>query len=220
MHTYPAHPQSDQHPTARSQVRHQYDQLAASYDQQWQAYLVKTLTFLQTWANLAADARVLDVACGTGLFEQRVLADHPTQPMVGIDLSGNMLELARQKCQPFPQVTFQVARALALPFADQTFDMVVSASAFHYFDDPVRALAEMKRVLKPQGTVIILDWCKDFWACRLCDLLLSQLDPAYRQCYTQSEFHHFFAAAGLTVQRARRIRFGLVWGLMVATAVR
>lgn len=69
--------------------------------------------------------------------------------MVGIDLSGKLLDIARQKWQPFPQVTFQPACALALPFADQTFDVVVSVSAFHYFDDPMRALGEMKRVLKP-----------------------------------------------------------------------
>ena len=89
-------------PLIGNQVNRQYDQLAASYDQRWQAYLHKTLAFLRSWANLSLDTTVLDVGCGTGLFEQLVLADHPTQAMVGIDLSSNMLEIAQQRLAAQP----------------------------------------------------------------------------------------------------------------------
>jgi ubiquinone/menaquinone biosynthesis C-methylase UbiE len=96
--------------------------------------------------------------------------------------------------------------------------VVISANALHYFDNPKIALAEIKRVLKPNGKVIILDWCKDYLLCRICDVLLQVFDPAHQQCYNQAEFHHLLNSTGFEIQRATKVRFGLVWGLMVATA--
>jgi len=71
--------------------------------------------------------------------------------MVGVDLSVKMLEIAREKCQAYPNVTFCTASSSALPFPDRSFDMVVSTSALHYFDQPEVSLGEMRRVLKPGG---------------------------------------------------------------------
>jgi ubiquinone/menaquinone biosynthesis C-methylase UbiE len=202
-----------------AKVRQQYDRIAAVYDQRWSRYVTNTLQFLNAWAELASTDRVLDVACGTGEFERIVLAEHPTQHIVGIDLSEPMVAIAQQKAQAFPQVSFQVATASALPFADHQFDVVVCANAFHYFDNPIVALMEMKRVLKPTGKVVILDWCRDFFLCQVCDVVLKLLDPAHQRCYTQREFHDLLTSAGFEVVRSRRIRFGWVWGLMVATAI-
>ena len=203
---------------AETTVRQQYDQMAGFYDRRWQSYLTATLTFLKRWANVPPTATVLDIACGTGMFEHLILADAPYQSIVGIDLSPQMLAIARRRCQAYPHVCFQQASALALPFADGQFDAIVSASAFHYFDDPSAALAEMKRVIKPTGRIIVLDWCKDFLFCRICDFILQRNDPVHKQCYTQAQFHQLLAQAGLTVRRSARQRFGLVWGLMVATS--
>ncbi|BDI20837.1 hypothetical protein ANSO36C_66390 (plasmid) [Nostoc cf. commune SO-36] len=101
--------------------------------------------------------------------------------------------------------------------------MVVSASSFHYFDDLDAALAEIKRVLKADGKLVILDWCRDYSLCQICDIMLKVFDPAdpaYRQCYSQAEFHHLLASAGFNICRATKVRFGLIWGLMVVTASR
>lgn len=200
-------------------VRQQYDRMAAVYDQRWRSYIANTLSFLKTWAHLSPTATVLDVACGTGEFERLVLADRPMQQMVGVDISEKMLAIARQKLHVYPNVSFHVAPASALPFADNSFDVVVSANSFHYFDDPNAALAEIKRVVKPDGTVIILDWCKDYLLCKILDLVLKGLDPAYQQCYTQAEFHRLLKFAGFDIRRATKVRFGIFWGLMIVTAV-
>lgn len=201
-----------------STVRKQYNRMAALYDRVWSGYVAKTLAFLKDWAQLTPTSTILDVACGTGAFERLVLLEHPTQQIIGIDLSEKMLDIAQQKCRAYPNVSFQKASAAALPFVDRSFDVVVSASALHYFDDPIVALIEMKRVLKPDGELVILDWCKDDWLCRLYDFALKRFDPAYRQCYTQVEFHSFLGAAGFQIQRATRVRLTLAWGLMIATA--
>jgi ubiquinone/menaquinone biosynthesis C-methylase UbiE len=199
-------------------VRKQYDQLAAIYDLEWRSYIAKTLSFLKTWAEISPLDSVLDVACGTGEFERLLLSEHSTQHIVGIDISEKMLTIAKQKCSAYPQVEFHTATAKALPFVSNSFDVIVCANSFHYFDEPAAALTEMRRVLKPEGKIIILDWCRDYLLCKICDIILKVFDPAYKQCYTQDEFHHLLENTNFVIRRSTRVRFGIVWGLMIATA--
>ncbi len=205
---------------SENQVRLQYDRLAVIYDRRWHHYITNTLEFLSDWVQIPVGGTILDVGCGTGEFERLILADHPQQRMIGIDLSDQMLAIAQEKCASYPQVHFQTASVESLPIANQSVELVVSANAFHYFNDPHAALAEMYRVVKPGGHVVILDWCRDYWVCQVCDWVLGLVDPAHHQCFTQAELHRYLTAAHLTVERSSRYRFGLIWGLMVATASR
>ncbi len=100
--------------------------------------------------------------------------------MVGVDISEKMLVIAHQKFQVCTNISFYTAPASELPFADHSFDMAISANSFHYFDDPDAVLREMRRVLKPDGKGIILDWCKDYLLCRICDVVLKLFNPAYQ----------------------------------------
>jgi len=130
-----------------------------------------------------------------------------------------MLEIAQQKCQAYSNAIFLATSALVLPFSDHSFDVIVSASVFHYFDEPEAALKEMRRILRPGGILVILDWCKDYLFCRLCDVVLKLVDPAYQQCYTQTELHHLLNSTQFAIQAASKTRCGLVWwGLMIVTA--
>jgi ubiquinone/menaquinone biosynthesis C-methylase UbiE len=199
-------------------VRQQYNKMAYWYDRRWNTYIAKTLSFLKDWTDISSKATVLDIGCGTGEFERLVLAESPQQYITGVDISEEMLIVARQKCHDYPNTSFQIASASALPFASHSFDVIVSASAFHYFDNPNAALREIKRVLKPEGKVVILDWSKDYLLCRICDFWLKFLDPAYKQCYTQSEFHNLLTSAQFEIKQATKFRFGVVWGMMIATA--
>lgn len=207
-------------PTVESSIQQQYDALADIYDQRWQRYLSRTLLFFKDWTNIPPAASVLDIACGTGELERLILQTTPTQSIVGIDISERMLSQAQAKLKDYPNISLRNATASKLPFPNNTFDLVVSANAFHYFPSPTAAIAEMHRVLKPGGKAVILDWCKDFLLCRICDWLLPLLDPAYRQCYTEAELRHFFSDASLRVSRSQRIRFGLVWGLLAIEGIK
>ena len=200
-------------------VRQQYNQKANIYDRRWSGYLAKTLSFLQNWAQITPSEGVLDVACGTGELERLLLQDNPQQRITGVDLSQEMLNTAKQKLSTYPQVFWQTAKASELPFGDRCYDVVVCASSFHYFDDPIASLTEMKRVLKPGGRVIILDWCKDYWACRIIDLVLKVFDRAHQQCYTQTEFHSLLTKAGFKIRRDTKFCHGILWEFMVAEAV-
>jgi ubiquinone/menaquinone biosynthesis C-methylase UbiE len=164
------------------------------------------------------ESSVLDVGCGTGEFERIILSEHPEQRMIGVDVSDQMLAIARQKCSAYPNVQFLSGSASVLPFSNDRFDLVISASALHYFDKPDASLAEMRRVVKPSGAVVILDWCKDYPTCRFFDAFCRMTEPAYRRCYTQTEFHRMLASAGFEIRESQKARLDPVWGVMVATA--
>ena len=200
--------------TTESTVQAQYDNLAKSYDWRWRRYIANTLVFLRDWANITPSSVVVDVGCGTGELARLLLEKNPHQVIIGFDISEKMLAHAKQKLKHFDQVRFEQASASALPIPDNAFEVVVSANAFHYFPEPEKALAEIRRVLKPGGEIVILDWCKDFLVCRICDWVLRWIDPAHQQCYTEAKLHDLLKTTGFRISRTQRIRFGLVWGLM------
>ncbi len=105
----------------------------------------------------AGKGRVLDVACGPGVVTAAVAAD--ATEAVGLDATEAMLAKARETAAKAGRtnVRFEVGDAEALPFADAGFDAVVTRLAIHHFARPDRALAEMHRVLKPGGRLVVVD---------------------------------------------------------------
>ncbi len=201
-------------------IQKQYDQLAHIYDLRWRNYIINTLTFLNNWEQIEPQARILDVACGTGEFEKFLLKKNPKQKIVGVDISEKMLDLARKKHDAFSNVKFQQASVHSLPFDSHSFDVVVCANSFHFFDKPEVALREMKRVLKSDGKLIIIDWNKDYFVCRICDWLLKLFDPTHQQCYTQAELHQLLISAEFKIHSATKFRLGIIWGMMAVKAIR
>ncbi len=102
---------------------------------------------------IAPADEVLECACGTGLLTG-VIAGKCTR-LVATDFSANMLRRAAKKCGGYGNVTFEQADILHLNFPDERFDTVVAANVIHLLDDPYRALAEMNRVCKAGGRLII-----------------------------------------------------------------
>lgn len=95
--------------------------------------------------------RVLDVGCGTGQLTARIADELRPQEVVGCDASAGMLARARERSAA---VTWVEGSAEELPFADDSFDAVVTTEAFHWFDQP-RALADFRRVLGDDGVLVI-----------------------------------------------------------------
>lgn len=128
-----------------------FDELAESYDRYRIGYAEEVYDALAE-SGVAASARVLDVACGTGLATEALVARGCV--VTGLDISEPMLARARRRV---PGASFCLAQAEQLPFGDATFDAATSAQAFHWVDQGL-ALAEMVRVVRPGGTIAI--WWK------------------------------------------------------------
>lgn len=101
--------------------------------------------------------KVLDVACGTGSFT-RQLADVGVPYIVGLDPSEGMLAVAKEKLNLYSQVSFETGYAESIPFPAQMFDAVTVSYGVRNFANRDRGFAEMERVLKPQGTLFILEF--------------------------------------------------------------
>ena len=106
--------------------------------------------------SIAADARVLDVGCGSG-WATRLMAGKATSGrVVGIDIADEMVKLARETSTSFTNLEFQVASAERLPFSDGEFTHAFSMESLYYYADMLAALREIKRVLKPGGIFVTI----------------------------------------------------------------
>jgi ubiquinone/menaquinone biosynthesis C-methylase UbiE len=110
---------------------------------------------------LAPGATVLEVAPGPGYLAVE-LAKLGAYRITGLDISRSFVRMASENAaRAGVDVEFRLGDAAALPFPEQTFDFVVCRAAFKNFSDPVTALREMHRVLRPGGKALIIDMRHD-----------------------------------------------------------
>jgi ubiquinone/menaquinone biosynthesis C-methylase UbiE len=194
-------------------VRQEYDKLAANYDRRWQRYVGTTLRAIVDRVPFQGRERLLDIACGTGELEQLLLSRWPLLRIVGADVSQGMLRQAAIKDKA-KRVTWVQTDVAHLPIADQSFDYVICANSFHYFQSPSQALREIHRVLRPHGVFVLDDWCDDYLTCKLCSLWLRLTAQALRKIYSTRSCESLLHQAGFDVIHGDCFRVGLIWGMM------
>ena len=103
--------------------------------------------------------RLLDLACGTGSFLREVKANWPRLHVTGLDLSPHYLAVARRALASWSRTRLVEGAAEAMPFADGEFDIITCIYLFHELPPRVRraVAAEMHRVLRPGGTLILVN---------------------------------------------------------------
>jgi demethylmenaquinone methyltransferase/2-methoxy-6-polyprenyl-1,4-benzoquinol methylase len=147
-----------------TEVREMFASIARRYDA---ANEVLSLGIHKGWRRAAVDIsgaaegqRVLDCATGTGdLALEFKRAVGPAGEVIGTDFCAEMLQSAPAKAAKAGlAVKFAVADALALPYGDGEFDIASIAFGIRNVDDPFRCLQEMARVVKPGGSVIVLEF--------------------------------------------------------------
>lgn len=107
--------------------------------------------------RVAAPRRMLELACGTGLLTRELVAVMDGASLVSTDLNEPMIDVARRLVAS-DKVTWRAADAMALPFDDRSFDLVVCQFGVMFFPDKVGAAREIRRVLDPGGTFLFNTW--------------------------------------------------------------
>lgn len=147
--------------TAKKKAATTYNAAADFYDHPantfWERYGRRTVERL----GLTAGQRVLDVCCGSGasaIPAAKIIG--PGGSVTGVDLAQNLLELARSKAQQqgLENIDFQSGDMTRLPFADNSFDVVVCVFGIFFVPDMESALRELKRVLRTEGRLAITTW--------------------------------------------------------------
>ena len=136
--------------------------IAAWYAKNTQKDLKRhTLLAREIAGKIPSESSVLEIAPGPGYFCIE-LAKLGNYPITGLDISKSFVEIARQNAtRAGIQAEFRQGNASSMPFPDQSFDLTVCQAAFKNFSQPVEAIAEMYRVLKPGGTSLIIDLRRD-----------------------------------------------------------
>src|SRR5215208_3027826 len=134
-------------------AKEMFDRAAATYDIAAFPFFTPFGEALVEFAQIQPRERVLDVGCGAGAAlgpASRVAAS-----ATGIELSPGMAERAREAA---PDAEVAVGDASALPFADGSFDVVLSSFVVFFMPDPTAALIEWRRVLAAGGRIVIATW--------------------------------------------------------------
>jgi ubiquinone/menaquinone biosynthesis C-methylase UbiE len=141
--------------------------------------------------QLSAGSKVLDLGCGTGHFANYIFTKG--FEVHGLDPSQKMLEYSRTN---FPNITFKEGVASSLPYPDNYFDLIISIEVLRYLDplDVALAYAEMRRVLKPGGRILVthvnrLATDGYFFFYHLKQFILKLINKQLHACYFTSPFH-------------------------------
>lgn len=198
---------------ARRVVDH-YSRLAPAYDQRWDRYSLGSLGRLVQSLDLRGDERMLDVACGTGRLEALLRERHPRIDVTGVDLSPDMLEVARQRFPEDERTRWLQGTLDDVELPAASFDLVTCNNAFHLFPEQQASLDRMAELVRPGGLVAIVDWCREYPQIGMLQLAAATGLGQRRRILTREELAAMFASAGLEVMEGERFRATPFWGMM------
>jgi len=163
--------------------------------------------------DLKANETVLEVGIGTGL---NLPLYPPSCRLTGIDLSQEMLDKAVERAQKLamPNVVLKVMDATSMDFAENEFDKAVATYTISAVPDPVAVLREMRRVVKPGGTLVILNHFRSEW--RLSGRLEDLVAPVCTRLGWKSnlEMRPLLEQVGLTPEVVIKVNLFNGWRLV------
>ena len=186
-----------------------WDKHAADDDRLLDVMDRRLFTGGREWLAQRAHGRVLEVAIGTGrnlpFYEEGI-------DLTGIDLSSETLRFARERAQRHNiDVRLIEGDGQDLPFEDETFDTVIAGLCMCNFPDPLAAVGEMKRVLKPGGSVVSLDHVRSpLLPVRLVERAFNSLSVRFMGDHLVREPLEYYAHHGLKILELERSRWGIV----------
>jgi SAM-dependent methyltransferase len=169
----------------------------------------ETLAGLVRFAAPGRDERWLEAACGPGLIAREL--SPLAREVVGVDATPAMVELARREAAGLSNVEYALGDAGALEFADASFDGAVTRFSLHHIPVPSRVVAELARVVRPGGSVVIADHMVDADAAAAAwETEVERLrDPSHWAALPLHRLRELGERAGLTLEEERIVPLAL-----------
>lgn len=141
-----------------------FNEWSKKYDKSILQYLVFRNSHDMFISHIVPDNRlfrVLDIGCGTGEFVLKLKGHRKDISVFGIDISGEMINIAKGKTRFNRDIDFKIGDVEKMPYDDNYFDCITCAHSFHHYPNKRKAIREMFRVLNNNGKVMIIDGYKD-----------------------------------------------------------
>jgi ubiquinone/menaquinone biosynthesis C-methylase UbiE len=191
---------------------HEFTRWSESYDRsilQWLLFGPSHRALIRRIRAVAGDrpVKVLDVGCGTGQFAARLRRAVPGVRVWGVDLVADMLNKGADRWRLHADGVQPVqGDSERLPFADGTFEFITCANSFHHYPHQDRAVAEMHRVLRPGGRLMIIDGYRDApWGWFIYDVCVAAVEGSVHHASAR-RMRDLFAQAGLRAVAQRVYR--------------
>ncbi|MCS7167714.1 MAG: methyltransferase domain-containing protein [Gemmatales bacterium] len=197
----------------------EFERWSRTYDRSLLQYLLFEPTHQVLLRYLGpGDRKILDIGCGTGKFLVTIAERFPATQLVGLDLCPGMLQRASERCQPYgSRICLVRGDSTYLPFQDNQFDVVTCSHSFHHYPDQQRAIAEMYRILRPNGRLLLVDGDRDgWWGWFIYDICVPWIEGGVHHCSAR-QFRQLCQAAGF--QQIQQTRFGYLAPFLVTVAV-
>lgn len=151
--------------------------------------------------------KVLSVGCGTATLEIKLARLYPSSSITGLDLSKKMLAIAKQKANKIQNISFTEGDVDALPFLKNSFDIVLCLHSFHHYSNQINALKEMKRVLKKNGVLVVVDAIKEGITSKIKIWMVSHMfEPGVRH-YSSGDLTKMVKKVGFSEVSSNNISF-------------
>jgi ubiquinone/menaquinone biosynthesis C-methylase UbiE len=152
-------------------------------------------------ADIKPDSNVLDLACGTGIVTKALAKT--SKHIYAVDITDEMIKMTKAMCikNGFDHVKVLKGNAEKLNFDNEYFDIIVTRLSIHHFMNPDLTIKEMKRVLKPNGTILISDIysSNDTEDAELHNAIEILRDPTHIKMLSLSEFEKLFSSNNLAI---------------------
>jgi ubiquinone/menaquinone biosynthesis C-methylase UbiE len=157
---------------------------------------------VRRFVPLTGSERALDAGTGTGALAFALSG--LVREVVALDVVPELLEQARKRIAGYPNVSLMEGDVTALPFADAEFDLVGSLNTLHHVSRPELAVAELARVTRPGGTLVVVDQIApvDPLAALELNRFERARDPTHARALSDADQRALFDANNLVVRRA------------------
>jgi len=195
----------------QNEIRRVYDNVAPFYDF---LDIIPERLFYSSWReelwSKVEGGRILEIGVGTG---KNIPFYPPGAQVTAIDISSNMLERAavRAAARQDASIELLIMDVNELSFDDRIYDAVVGSFVLTVLTDPIRALREIKRVIKPDGRLLLLEFaCSDNKQLALFQNLLAPLAYAIYQAHINRDVTTLLPQSGYNIVSAKAIGKGII----------